>query len=72
MASQHLLHRDARFWTEPLRFDPGRWSAEPAHKFAYFPFGGGSRVCIGEPFAWMEATLVLAAIAQRWRLRGLD
>jgi cytochrome P450 len=67
--SQHLLHRDPRFWRDPERFDPGRWSEEPAQKFAYFPFGGGTRICIGEHFAWMEATLLLATLAQRWRLR---
>jgi cytochrome P450 len=68
---QHLLHRDPRFWREPERFQPERWlEGEPhSHKFAYFPFGAGARVCIGEPFAWMEATLVLATIARRWRLR---
>jgi cytochrome P450 len=67
--SQHLLHRDARFWPDPLRFDADRWASEPAHRFAYFPFGAGSRICIGEHFAWMEATLILATIARRWQLR---
>jgi cytochrome P450 len=47
---------------------PERWLAPPASrpKYAYFPFGGGNRVCIGESFAWTEAILLLAAIAQRW------
>jgi cytochrome P450 len=70
--SQWVVHHDARFYPDPLRFDPTRWSpAEQAKrpKFAYFPFGGGPRLCIGEQFAWMEGILLLAVIAQRWRLR---
>lgn len=71
VASQAVTHRDPRFWPEPDRFDPMRFtpaekSARP--KFAYFPFGGGPRVCIGEGFAWMEAVLILATFAQRWRV----
>jgi cytochrome P450 len=71
LTSPWLVHRDARWWPDPLRFDPGRWAAEdPARpRFAYFPFGGGSRICIGEQFAWTEATLVLAALARRWAVR---
>lgn len=68
----YVAHRDPRFWPEPGVFRPERWTPECAAarpKFAYFPFGGGPRVCIGESFAWMEGTLILAAIAQRWRLR---
>jgi cytochrome P450 len=68
--SQWIVHRDPRHYPEPDRFDPDRWT--PAFKaalprFAYFPFGGGPRQCIGESFAWMELVLVLATIAQRWR-----
>ena len=68
--SQYLLHNDARFWDRPDAFRPGRWlDGEPAtHRYAYFPFGAGPRICIGEQFAWMEAVLVLATIARRWRL----
>ncbi len=69
--SQWVCHRDPRNFPEPLRFDPDRWTAErmaAIHKYAYFPFGGGPRVCIGNAFALMEATLVLATIAQKWRL----
>jgi cytochrome P450 len=73
LASQYLVHRDPRWWPEPERFNPERWSelvAEASRpKFAYFPFGGGTRICVGEHFAWMEGTLVLASIAQRWRVR---
>jgi len=69
---QYITHRDARWFPDPDRFDPDRWTPERAAerpKFSYFPFGGGPRVCIGEPFAWMEGVIVLATIAQRWRLR---
>jgi cytochrome P450 len=69
LMSQWIVHRDPRWWPEPERFDPRRWLGEqPARpRFAYFPFGGGTRVCIGESFAWSEAIVVLAALAQRWR-----
>lgn len=69
LLSQWVVHRDPRWWPSAERFNPDRW-AEKHHrpKYAYFPFGGGSRVCIGEAFAWTEAILLLATIAQRWRL----
>jgi cytochrome P450 len=70
-----LVQRDARWWPEPRRFDPDRWSPEqePTRpKYAYFPFGGGPRLCIGESFAWMEGELLLATIAQRWRPRLVE
>src|SRR5260370_33454923 len=70
--SPWVVQRDARWWPDPEKFDPDRWVAEQANgrpKFAYFPFGGGGRVCIGERFAWAEGVLVLATIAQRWRPR---
>jgi cytochrome P450 len=70
----YVVQRDERFFPDPLRFDPDRWTAERKASlppFAYFPFGGGSRRCIGEAVAWDEGTLVLATIAQRWRLRLL-
>ena len=71
LACQYLVHRDPRWWPEPERFDPSRWlDPAPARpKFAYFPFGAGTRVCVGEHFAWMEGTFAIAAIAQRWSLR---
>lgn len=68
----YAVHRDPRWFPDPLRFDPDRWRPEIADqrpKFSYFPFGGGARVCIGERFAWMEGVLLLATLAQRWRLR---
>jgi cytochrome P450 len=70
--SQWVTQRDPRWFTEPERFNPDRWNEETAAKlprFAYFPFGGGPRVCIGAGFAMMEATLLLATIAQRYRIR---
>ncbi|HEU4629586.1 MAG TPA: cytochrome P450 [Gemmatimonadaceae bacterium] len=71
LASQYLVHRDPRWHADPERFDPDRWLPEAAAarpRFAYFPFGAGTRVCIGEQFAWTEGVLVLATIARRWRL----
>lgn len=70
--SQYIMQRTAEYFPDPLRFDPERFTAEAKAarpKFAYFPFGGGSRQCIGESFAWMEAILLTATIAQQWRLR---
>ncbi len=69
MMSQWVVHRDARHYPEPLRFRPERWAEGQAKppKYAYFPFGGGPRLCIGNTFAMMETVLVLATIAQRYR-----
>jgi cytochrome P450 len=70
--SQYVMHRDPRYYPEPNRFDPLRWSGEAKAarpKFSYFPFGGGPRVCLGESFAWMEGALVVATLAQRWRMQ---
>jgi cytochrome P450 len=70
--SPWVSHRDPRWFAEPEKFDPERWRPEIAEKlpkFAYFPFGGGARVCIGERFAWAEGVLVLATLAQRWRFK---
>ena len=76
LMSQYLMHRDARFFPDPEAFRPDRWSApEPDStapappRCAFFPFGDGPRVCIGEPLAWLEAVLILAAVTYRWRLR---
>lgn len=71
MASQWIVHRDPRWFPNPEGFDPDRWSPERASsipRYAYFPFGGGPRVCIGNHFAMMEATLILAMIVQRFRV----
>jgi cytochrome P450 len=72
--SQYIIGRDPQYFTDPLRFDPDRFTPENKArrpKFTYFPFGGGSRQCIGESFAWMEGVLSIAAIAQRWRMTYL-
>ncbi|HXG67794.1 MAG TPA: cytochrome P450 [Blastocatellia bacterium] len=72
LMSQYVTHRDPRYYPDPLRFEPERWTPEARAarpKFAYFPFGGGPRVCIGEPFAWMEGALLIATLAQMWRMR---
>jgi len=70
VAAQAVTHRDPRWWPDPERFDPLRFTPEAKAsrpKLAYFPFGAGPRICIGEGFAWMEAVLIVATIAQRWR-----
>jgi cytochrome P450 len=74
LLSQWVVHRDPRWWPDADRFRPERWLAggsasDPARpKFSYFPFGAGTRVCIGEQFAWMEGVLALASFARDWRL----
>ncbi|MFA5910843.1 MAG: cytochrome P450 [Vicinamibacterales bacterium] len=82
--SQWVVHRDPRWWPEPEEFRPQRWLTDGRRepgvgsressdrpKYSYFPFGGGNRVCVGESFAWTEAILLLATIAQQWRfVRG--
>jgi cytochrome P450 len=73
LMSQWITHHDPRFWREPDAFRPERWAngeTDGLPKFAYFPFGGGTRVCIGEAFAWTELILVLATIARRWRFEA--
>jgi cytochrome P450 len=72
--SQWLVHRDPRWWPDAEAFQPERWlpgggaSDRSRPKLSYFPFGAGTRACIGEQFAWMEGVLALASFAQRWRL----
>jgi cytochrome P450 len=69
--SQWIMHRNPTYFPEPEKFDPDRWGTEKIRKlprFAYFPFGGGPRQCIGSSFAMMEAALLLATIAQSFRL----
>jgi cytochrome P450 len=75
LASQYLLHRDERFWPRANEFLPERWLDEKAQegrpKFAYFPFGGGARICIGDGFAWTEGVVMLAVMARRWRFEAV-
>jgi cytochrome P450 len=72
LVSPWLTHRHPEFWDEPERFDPERFLSERTAarpRYAYFPFGGGPRQCIGNEFALMEGQLILAMIAQSFRLR---
>ena len=71
LMSQWVMHRDPRYHEDPQRFDPDRWIAgyeEVLPRFAYFPFGGGPRQCIGASFAMTEARLILATVAQRFEM----
>ena len=71
---QWVTHRSAKNYESPLRFDPDRWlpeRAESIHRYAYFPFGGGPRICIGNHFAMMEAVLVLATLIREYRFELL-
>jgi cytochrome P450 len=75
LASQLITHRNPRYWKEAEAFRPERWSngeTDGLPKYAYFPFGGGNRICIGEGFAWTEAVLLLATLARRLRFEVLD
>lgn len=74
LVSQYVLHHDSRYFPQPEKFDPDGWTKEMRSKlprFAYFPFGGGPRSCIGEQFAWMEGVMIIARIASRWKLELL-
>jgi cytochrome P450 len=66
------VHRDPKFFPDPERFDPHRWTPEMKEslpRYAYCPFGGGPHACMGEAFAWTEAMLVMAVLGQRWNAR---
>ena len=70
LISQWVVQRDPRYFDKPDVFEPQRWLdglAQRLPKYAYFPFGGGPRVCIGNTFAMMETVLVLATLARRYR-----
>jgi cytochrome P450 len=69
---QWVIQRDPRWFADPLAFRPERWGEESISRlprYAYFPFGGGPRLCIGNYFAAMEAVLILSTVARRFRLR---
>jgi len=71
--SPWVTHRHPRFWDDPERFDPERFTPERSAErpdFAYFPFGGGPRGCVGRQFAMIEGQIILTMIAQRFRLRS--
>src|SRR5262249_21600774 len=75
LLSQYVMHHNQQYYPEPFKFDPNRWTAEARAKrprYSYFPFGGGPRLCIGEQFAWMEGILIIATLAQRWKLRTVS
>ena len=70
LACQWALHRSDKYFSNPIQFDPDRWMSDDQRalpKYAFFPFGGGPRSCIGEGFAWMELRIVLVEILRRWR-----
>ncbi len=69
LVSPWVMHHDPRFYADPDEFHPERWEhiGNSLPRFAFFPFGGGERVCIGEHFAWTEATAVLAIVSRRWQ-----
>lgn len=72
LMSPYVMHRDPRYYPDPARFEPERWhptTGTRPEKFAYFPFGGGPRGCIGQVYGLQEAALVIATLAQRWRMR---
>lgn len=72
LLSPYLIHRDPRFHPDPEKFDPRAWDKHvqgQQSKYEYFPFSRGPRACIGEPFAWMQGSVVLATIAQSWRVK---
>jgi cytochrome P450 len=71
LMSQYVMHHNPRYYTDPDLFYPDRWNKElKSHlpRFSYFPFGGGIRGCIGEPFAWLEGILLIATICNQWKM----
>jgi cytochrome P450 len=74
MVAPYISHRNPEFWETPLEFNPEHFSPEKVAerpRYAYLPFGAGQRICLGQHFALLEAVLVLAEIAQRYRIRLL-
>jgi cytochrome P450 len=75
LVSAWFTHRHQDFWAAADKFDPSRFAnpaAELAHRYAYFPFGGGRHQCIGMHFALVEGTMILAQLAQQFRIRPLN
>jgi cytochrome P450 len=69
--SQYLMHHDSRYFSDPEKFIPERWSPKfkaSIPRFSYFPFGGGQRSCIGEPLAWSEGIIILSNVINRWKI----
>ena len=74
LMSQYVMHRNPLFFPEPNTFYPDRWTDEfkkNLPRFSYFPFGGGIRSCVGEPFAWMETILITAIINRLWKMNSI-
>jgi cytochrome P450 len=72
LMSPWVTHRSPLYWEDPLKFDPDRFTparSTQRHDYAYHPFGGGPRMCIGDRFSLMEQTLALAMTAQRFRVQ---
>ena len=81
LAPMWVLHRSPEFWQYPLAFHPKRWlnvdgqydeRGSVRHRGAWYPFGWGNRRCIGDQFAWTEATLLIALMARHWSMRQTD
>jgi cytochrome P450 len=75
MTSAYAMHRHPELWDEPERFKPERFANDAErdwHKFKYFPFGGGPRICIGNQFVMVEGPLILATIGQHYRFELLQ
>jgi cytochrome P450 len=75
LMSPWITHRSSRYWENPLEFDPERFTPERAAgrpDYAYYPFGGGPRMCIGDRFSLMEQTLAVAMVAQRFSVRVIE
>jgi cytochrome P450 len=75
MICPYTLHRHQGFWTEPDQFRPERFApgaVEPGHRYAYIPFGAGPRICVGSHLGMLEATLVAATVARRFRFELAD
>jgi cytochrome P450 len=71
LMSQYIMHHNQNYYSDPDLFYPDRWTKEAKlriPRFSYFPFGGGIRSCVGEPFAWQEGILLLATICKQWRM----
>ena len=75
LMSQYVMHRNPLYFSDPDLFYPDRWTKEAKSqlpRFSYFPFGGGIRGCVGEPFAWMEGVLLIATVCQQWKMHHDD
>ncbi|MGI0052006.1 MAG: cytochrome P450, partial [Nitrososphaeraceae archaeon] len=75
LMSQYVMHRNQIYFPQPDDFYPDRWTDEfkkNLPRFSYYPFGGGIRSCVGEPFAWMEAILITAIINRLWKMNRIQ